>query len=994
MRLQSLSTRPKSRLPRRLALLAAVLNCMFAAPSGAVDVGTSTPFRQQQFEAWGTSLAWWANGVGGWLDTDAKADLIGLMFDPANGLGLNYARYNIGGGQNRLLASNFRPGALVPGWVPNAPSNIEDTTTWQWDWNADPRQRSVLDDAIALGVDRVDAISYSPPHWMTISQDTSGGPGGGDNLLQTHFDEYAHYQTEVVKHFYENLGVRFQAFSPKNEPSASWWAAGGGQEGMHVAAGFDQRLLIETVGQAMQAKGVPVGIAAAEEFASSWTVSAYNQFNSYTKSFLTQINTHVYGGSGSNPSSSMTQVRQLADADNLRLYQSEYGNNSTTGLLGGIGLANRITQDVNVMGVDGWAYWQVVEPTSLSGAGWGLAWAGYDQTDSAFTIRKQYHVMRQFASYIRPGSHILSTPDADTVAAYDPVTETTVLVVTNDGTSPLNKIYDLLDGPPAFSRLLRTSDSEDYASLGGAALAGSQLTVNAPGPSVSTVVLHGRPNLIHNANFDFAGEPSGTQTLAGGWQASGDAAFYESIGHNGGGGAALHTDGNGNSGSISQVGIGEVSTDLTGVAYQFSLDVEFPNFFSGYDSETHIALRFYGADGTSLTHAGELEFATLVEPTVADNQWRTFRTPIVMAPAGTKFVRPVVRFENAGTSSNDWVHLDNAYLQQVNYRPRGRKWLPGGTSVFEDASNWDYDASTAENSVVYFGDVTSQPANIVITDDVELTGLTFDSPNIYRLTGTGQLTLSPGAMPSAMIDVRQGDQILQSSTSLMGDATIQVLANASITLAGDVNFGGHVLSKQGPGDVLFSGGLNLDGGTLQIYAIESASIALGGSSVLDGTLEVLWEPGADASLGQAFELMTYLGTVVEFTSVNLPSLPTGLDWQLDYGASSLTASIVQMGLPGDFNNDGVVTLADYTVWRDHLGGTAALPNDPTPGLVDTTDYHVWKDNFSMFTAAANVAQLSPIPEPNAVRLSCICFIAMAVAGARRNRLAVRAAHDS
>jgi hypothetical protein len=53
-------------------------------------------------------------------------------------------------------------------------------------------------------------------------------------------------------------------------------------------------------------------------------------------------------------------------------------------------------------------------------------------------------------------------------------------------------------------------------------------------------------------------------------------------------------------------------------------------------------------------------------------------------------------------------------------------------------------------------------------------------------------------------------------------------------------------------------------------------------------------------------------------------------------------------LAGDYNNDQVVNLADYTVWRDALGSLIALPNeDPlaTPGEVTMEDYQVWKANF-------------------------------------------------
>jgi hypothetical protein len=50
-------------------------------------------------------------------------------------------------------------------------------------------------------------------------------------------------------------------------------------------------------------------------------------------------------------------------------------------------------------------------------------------------------------------------------------------------------------------------------------------------------------------------------------------------------------------------------------------------------------------------------------------------------------------------------------------------------------------------------------------------------------------------------------------------------------------------------------------------------------------------------------------------------------------------------LPGDYNNDNSVDLADYTVWRKFVGTATLLPNDITPGTVDQSDYVVWQNNF-------------------------------------------------
>jgi hypothetical protein len=60
-------------------------------------------------------------------------------------------------------------------------------------------------------------------------------------------------------------------------------------------------------------------------------------------------------------------------------------------------------------------------------------------------------------------------------------------------------------------------------------------------------------------------------------------------------------------------------------------------------------------------------------------------------------------------------------------------------------------------------------------------------------------------------------------------------------------------------------------------------------------------------------------------------------------------SLDRVLLAGDFNRDGYVDLADYTVWADHFGQAAApgeLPADGNAdGYIDLADYTVWADNF-------------------------------------------------
>jgi hypothetical protein len=79
-----------------------------------------------------------------------------------------------------------------------------------------------------------------------------------------------------------------------------------------------------------------------------------------------------------------------------------------------------------------------------------------------------------------------------------------------------------------------------------------------------------------------------------------------------------------------------------------------------------------------------------------------------------------------------------------------------------------------------------------------------------------------------------------------------------------------------------------------------------------------------------------------------------------------------VALTGDFNGDGQVDAADYTVWRDTLGSMSDLrangdDTGTSMGKIDQADYLVWKASFGMGSgASANAAlsaQSAAVPEP-------------------------------
>lgn len=69
-------------------------------------------------------------------------------------------------------------------------------------------------------------------------------------------------------------------------------------------------------------------------------------------------------------------------------------------------------------------------------------------------------------------------------------------------------------------------------------------------------------------------------------------------------------------------------------------------------------------------------------------------------------------------------------------------------------------------------------------------------------------------------------------------------------------------------------------------------------------------------------------------------------------------------LPGDYNEDGVVSAADYVIWRNNEGQSVTLPNDATFETVDQEDYEVWVANFGATVGSGSSSKLNcAAPEP-------------------------------
>lgn len=93
---------------------------------------------------------------------------------------------------------------------------------------------------------------------------------------------------------------------------------------------------------------------------------------------------------------------------------------------------------------------------------------------------------------------------------------------------------------------------------------------------------------------------------------------------------------------------------------------------------------------------------------------------------------------------------------------------------------------------------------------------------------------------------------------------------------------------------------------------------------------------------------------------------------------------------GDYDGNGTVDAADYTVWRDTLGQSVANPGDGADGdlssVIDAPDYDHWKARFGNLAPGAG-GMVSTVPEPAyAALFATVVWLAAATRGSiRRSR---------
>ncbi|TWT75721.1 hypothetical protein Pla123a_32310 [Posidoniimonas polymericola] len=258
-------------------------------------------------------------------------------------------------------------------------------------------------------------------------------------------------------------------------------------------------------------------------------------------------------------------------------------------------------------------------------------------------------------------------------------------------------------------------------------------------------------------------------------------------------------------------------------------------------------------------------------------------------------------------------------------------------------------------------------------------GSTLDFDNQLDLNGK-TLSVEGGGVVNVNnnIDTGTTGELIVSGAVLGGSGRVN----------GDVgSTGGAVAPGQGVGTLTVDGDYTQDGAASLFIELAGESVGqfdvldVLGAAILDGVLNIEYANGylpTAADIGATWEVLT-AGSVNNAAGIELDSSDASF-YSLSATASSLILTLTAepvLGLVGDYNDDGVVDAADYTVYRDAAGSATSLPNrgPGLSGVVGVGDYTAWQTNYGATTAPGSGVEA--VPEP--IGAAVVAMLALSAA---------------
>ena len=252
------------------------------------------------------------------------------------------------------------------------------------------------------------------------------------------------------------------------------------------------------------------------------------------------------------------------------------------------------------------------------------------------------------------------------------------------------------------------------------------------------------------------------------------------------------------------------------------------------------------------------------------------------------------------------------------------------------------------------------------------------------------LSLEGGVFATSGISFQQGGFVGANFAWTSGTLHVGVfqgdLANSAGVLAPGNSIGATEI--QGNYNQFTNGTLEIEVGPVGQGA-QNDSVSVTGTATLDGQLNLGLINGAAPLPSQTFIILdanTLIGAFDNiFNGQRLTTTDGRGSFVVNYGAGSafdptqiILSAFEAIDLPGDYNKDGTVNAADYTVWRNTLGSTTNLAADGSGnGTVDTADYNFWHARFGQTSGGGAVSSsTAAVPEPASIALIVLAAITM------------------
>ncbi len=377
------------------------------------------------------------------------------------------------------------------------------------------------------------------------------------------------------------------------------------------------------------------------------------------------------------------------------------------------------------------------------------------------------------------------------------------------------------------------------------------------------------------------------------------------------------------------------------------------------------------AAGTTVEHASSArDHTAAIDGSVTNNGlWRlksasllnehtiTFKNAATLSGTGTIrmteftdgnsiFADDSVMTQSAGHTISGTGHLLNGTGGMINQGTvladlAGGMTIRPGTQGFINDNGGTLQASGDGSLIIQEGDLTNASGGSVV----------IDSDTLLLLTGGSVFTNNDGGTVS-------------------GSGIINATNGAFIN-------NGTVSPGASPG-VLSVTGSYTQGGTgrlqIEIEAADFDRLAVTAGVSLDGTLEVMLDPGFTPQYNDTFRVLsaaTRTGRFAQYTGLNVNS-----DMTLApvYDHNSLVGLSLVAAIPGDANLDGIVNGLDLLAWQSNLfsGNQWTHGDFNHDGLVNGQDLLVWQSHlFNSIPQpgpGASPPPASTVPEPSTMAI--------------------------